>query len=252
MIRMLRAHAYRLIHSRSWWILVAGLALYALEGSTLFASGWRSEGIAVLAEAACRAEVFELVMVFLPIWFAWFFGSDLTNRTLRNVLVDTRGRSSYALAAALLVFGSIVAVMVVCGTLLMLNLLRLEFALDLDGLFASLQRMVLLTFFATAYALVATAVALTASKNAAFLGIAAAALLSSTVLLAFFHAVFFSLPAPAGPVIDGVLTTCTLSGMFTMLEETGVVQPWWFAQTAAIAALAVLAAALILRRKELR
>lgn len=252
MLRVLRAEAYRLLHSRLWWVLVAGLALYAFAGSSYFASGWQSEGVMTFAEAACRHEVLELAMALLPIWFAWFFGSDLTNRTMRNVLVDAKGRRSYVLAAAVLVFGAIVAVMVACGALLALNLFRLGFAFSSEGVAIFVQRLGMLVVFATAYALVALAFTVVASKNAATWGIAVAALLTSTVLFSFARVAAFYLPAPLDRIADEVLTTYSLSGMAGTLEGTGVVQPWWLVQAALWALLGTLVCSLILRRKELR
>lgn len=252
MLRVLHAAAYRLLHSRLWWVLVAGLALYAFEGSNFFASGWRSEGVATFADAARRSEVLELVMVFLPIWFAWFFGSDLTNRTLRNVLVDAQGRRSYVLAAVVLVFGAVVAVMVTCGVILALNLFRLGFVFSVEDLAIFVQRLGLLAGLAAAYALVATALTAIAGKNAATWGIAAAALLTSTVLFSFAQVVTFYLPTLLDRMVDEALTTYSLSGVFYAFEGTGVIQPWWFAQVALVALLGALAWALILRRKELR
>lgn len=252
MLRVLRAEAYRLLHSRLWWVLVAGLALYAFEGSSYFASGWQSEGVMTFAEAARRHEVLELAMALLPIWFAWFFGSDLTNRTVRNVLVDAKGRRAYVLAATVLVFGAIVAVMVACGALLALNLFRLGFAFSLEDLVVFTQRLGVLAVFATAYALVALAFTVVASKNAATWGIAVAALLTSTVLFSFAHVAAFYLPAPLDRIADEVLTTYSLSGMAGTLEGTGVVQPWWLVQAALWALLGTLVCSLILRRKELR
>lgn len=252
MLRVLRAEAYRLLHSRLWWILVAGLALYAFEGSNYFASGWQSEGVVSFAEAVRRHEVLELAMALLPIWFAWFFGSDLTNRTMRNVLVDAKGRRAYVLAAAVLVFGTTIAVMVVCSVLLALNLFRLGFAFSLEDLVVFTRRLGVLAVFATAYALVALAFTVVASKNAATWGIAVAALLTSTVLFSFARVAAFYLPAPLDRIADEVLTTYSLSGMAGTLEGTGVVQPWWFAQAVLIALLGVLACSLILGRKELR
>lgn len=252
MLRVLRAEAYRLLHSRLWWVLVAGLALYAFAGSSYFASGWQSEGVMTFAEAARRHEVLELAMALLPIWFAWFFGSDLTNRTMRNVLVDAKGRRSCVLAAAVLVFGTTIAVMVACGALLALNLFRLGFAFSSEDVAGFVWRLGVLAVFATAYALVALAFTMVASKNAATWGIAVAALLTSTVLFSFARVASFYLPTPLGSLADEALTTYTLSGMFDALARTGVVQPWWFAQAVLIALLGVLACSLILGRKELK
>lgn len=252
MLRVLRAEAYRLLYSRLWWALVAGLVLYAFEGSNYFASGWQSEGVATFAEAARRHEALELAMALLPIWFAWFFGSDLTNRTVRNVLVDAKGRRAYVLAAAVLVFGAIVAVMVALSVILALNLFRLGFTFSSEGVATFAQRLGALAVFATAYALVALAFTVVASKNAATWGIAVAALLTSTVLFSFARVMAFYLPTSLDQTVDEALTTYTLSGMFDTLASTGVVQPWWFAQAVLIAFLGVLACTLILRRKELR
>lgn len=252
MLRMLHADAYRLLHSRLWWALVAGLALYAFEGSNFFASGWRSEGVATFAEAARRSEVLELVMVFLPIWLAWFFGSDLTNRTLRNVLVDAQGRRSYVLAAVVLAFGAVVAVMATCGVVLAFNLFRLGFVFSVEDIAVFVRRMGLLAGLATAYALVAMALTTIASKNAATWGIASAALLTSTVLFSFARVAVFYLPAPLDRIADEALMTYSLSGMAGTLEGTGVVQPWWFVQAALWALLGALVCSLIMRRKELR
>lgn len=252
MLKVLQADAYRLLHSRLWWVLVAGLALYVFEGSNFFASGWRSEGVATFAEAARRHEALELAMALLPIWFAWFFGSDLTNRTVRNVMVDAKGRRSYVLAAAVLAFGAIVAVMAACSVLLALNLFRLGFAFSSEDVAVFVRRLGALAVFATAYALVAMALTAIASKNAATWGIASAALLTSTVLFSFARVAVFYLPAPLDRIADEALTTYSLSGMAGTLEGTGVVQPWWFVQAALWALLGALVCSLIMRRKELR
>lgn len=113
-------------------------------------------------------------------------------------------------------------------------------------------RLGMLAVFATAYALVAMALTVIASKNAATWGIAGAALLTSTVLFSFARVAAFYLPAPLDRIADEMLTTYSLSGMAGTLEGTGVVQPWWFAQAALWALLGTLVCSLILRRKELR
>ena len=247
MLNLVRANLYRLAHSRSALVIPVVLLL-TIVLAFQYLEQWAA--CASASDVFRRAALLEMTVLLVSIWFAGFFGSDIQEGAIANLLVGRKSRISYAPAAMVSVFVAALALLAF-GAAASLGLYAAfgSTPVAVDGLALACW---LLTgsLLVTAFTAVPFLVMLLGRRNAMALGIVVAVLFGSGLLWLGASAVASWLsPNPVGRALFDLLSF-TPTAIRSAFNAGSPFEWWWAFCLLAIVAGATALSCAILGRKE--